>query len=120
YKVLADGRRHYMSLTAPTGARVGDIWQKLFVFGVWNGVQWVAKNDYRAPVAETIQNGIWTCDEKVTSPTAKDFRVFVEPDPNARWEFRVTKLSVDSGTEIQSVVAWESVQEIKRAPMTFK
>src|SRR5690606_15295305 len=36
------------------------------------------------------------------------------------WEYRVTKLSNDSGTEYASAVSWESVQEINRNPMLIE
>lgn len=119
YQVLQSGIRLYdKSTVAPAGARTGDLWltseNKLVL---WNGTAWV--NGKADNTGSVNQDGIWTIDAKTTSPTGKDFRVFVEPDPNDTWEFRVTKLSDDSGTEISSVVVWESIAEIKRDPMTF-
>jgi predicted phage tail protein len=121
FRVLNDGRRLYGGTTAPTGARPGDLWQILIIIRVWNGVAWVKPSEYQARNPPTAVNGIWTIDEKVSSPTPKDLRVFL-PDagPDDMWEYRVTKLSDDSGTENFSEVSWESVQEINRNPMAFE
>lgn len=121
YRTLPDGRRYYNpSDNPPWGARPGDLWrQGIVTLLVWNGVAWVTGKQYKGPVGTTIQNGVWTINEKVSSPTAKDLRVFVEPSATAEYEFRVTKLSEESGTELFTEVSWESVQEIRRDPMTF-
>lgn len=121
YRTLTDGRRVYGGSSAPTGARPGDLWQFLIIIRVWNGVAWVQPSEYQARNPPTAVNGIWTIDEKVSSPTPKDLRVFL-PDagPDDIWEYRVTKLSDDTGTENVSEVTWESVQEINRNPMAFE
>lgn len=126
YTILADGRRQYpLSAVPPTGARPGDLWLRLQLIKViptvWNGSAWVLGSEYRAATPPIPASGVWTTNAKVSSPTAKDIRVFL-PDagPDDEWEYRVTKLSPDSGTEVFSVVQWESVQEISRTPMHFQ
>lgn len=107
------------SATPPTGARTGDIWLKAVgEMLVWNGSAWVPGQEFNQP-ASTAQDGIWTIKEKVSSTTAKDLRVFVPASSTAEYQFRVTKLSPDSGTQLTSVVVWESVQQIDRRPYTF-
>lgn len=125
YRVLDDGRRLYnRSSLAPAGARPGDLWiNVLFVFPVvlvWNGGTWVRPSEYQDAAPPVVGNGIWSISDKVSSPTPKDLRVFLpNPGPNDMWEYRVTKLSDDTGTEKFSEVQWESVQEISRTPMAF-
>ncbi|AKU43554.1 tail fiber protein [Caulobacter phage Seuss] len=129
YTLLADGRRVYkVSAEAPADARQGDLWNTLLgLVGasnmrvlVWNGTAWVKPSEYQPQPVATITNGIWTTNAKVSSPTPKDIRVYLQDaGPNDEWEYRVTKLSADSTTEIFSEVAWESVQEITRTPYTF-
>lgn len=126
FKVLTDGRRMYdRSDVPPTGARPGDLWLKLQlgilqIILVWNGGTWVKPSEYQASAPPVASNGIWSIDDKVSSPTPKDIRVFLpNPGPTDIWEYRVTKLSADSGTEEFSEIQWESVQEISRTPMSF-
>ena len=126
YTVLADGRRQYpLGVVPPTGARPGDLWLRLQLIKViptvWNGSAWVLGSEYRAETPPPAVSGVWTTHAKVSSPTAKDIRVFL-PDagPDDEWEYRLTKLSPDSNDETFSVVQWESVQEINRTPMHFQ
>ena len=126
YKVLNDGRRLYdQSDTPPSGARTGDLWLKmqlgvLQIILVWNGGAWVKPSEYQAEAPTTPADGIWDTYAKVSSATPKDIRVFLpNPQPGDMWEYRVTKLSNDTGTEEFSEIQWESVQEISRTPMAF-
>lgn len=128
YDVLDDGRRVYkVSNQAPAGARPGDLWTTPFGFLisnarmlVWNGSAWVKPSEYTAPIPPTIASGIWTINEKVSSPTPKDIRVYLQDaTEDDEWEYRVTKLSPNTTSEIFTEVLWESVQEITRTPMTF-
>lgn len=125
YTTLNDGRRTYKGAKAPSDARPGDLWYMtlgwLPVLMVFNGATWVRPSEYRQNNPPSFTNGVWTIDEKVTSPTPKDIRVFL-PDPgeNDEWEFRVTKLSPDTSTQKIAEVAWESLQEIKRDPMLIE
>lgn len=114
YKVLSDGRRLYVTAKAPSGARAGDLWRTIIggLTLVWNGTTWVEAADY-VPTTASIQSGVWSINGKATSPTSKEFRVYVAPDPDAIWEFRVTKTSQDSDTLITSEISWESVTEKK-------
>lgn len=125
YTTLNDGRRTYKGAKAPTDARPGDLWYMtlgwLPVLMVFNGATWVRPSEYRQNNPPSFTNGVWTIDEKVTSPTPKDIRVFLpEPGENDEWEFRVTKLSPDTSTQKIAEVAWESLQEIKRDPMLIE
>lgn len=121
HHVLPSGKWFFSPGATPTGARQGDIWFKdALNFLVFNGSSWVKGNQYAPPAVATIsEDGIWTIDAKASSATAKDLRVFVPPDEGDVWEFRVTKLSEDSGIEVSSSVTWESIQEIKRKPWLF-
>lgn len=127
YQTANNGRRIYFGETFPTDQRTGDIFytRNNTMFIVWDGNTWVDGYqfaDSSTPISQA--DGVWRTAHKVSSNTAKDFRVFLEPDANAEYQFRVTKLSADSSTtdgqELVSVVQWESIGEIKRSPMTFQ
>lgn len=129
YDTLPSGKRVYkVSATAPADARIGDMWYSsvgLLVSSyrvvVWNGAAWVKPNEFSAPPAPTTPDGVWTINEKVSSATSKDIRIYLpNANPGDVWQYRVTKLSPDSGTEDFSEVTWEGVQEISRSPMTFE
>ena len=110
----------------PTGPFVvGDIWYDLGggIFGltnsfrVWNGEAWVPRGA-KQPTT-TPGDGIWKINAKATSATPKDIRVLLSEPSDEPLDWRVTKLSDDSGTTHFSSVSWESVQELKRTPYIF-
>lgn len=129
YTTLPDGRRVYkVSAETPADARPGDMWNTLLGLTgatnmkvlIWNGTAWVKPSEFQPAPPTMITNGVWTTNAKVSSSTPKDIRVYLQDaGPDDEWEYRVTKLSSDTTTEIFSEVVWESVQEITRTPYTF-
>jgi len=108
------------SSTPPAGA-TGDYWiSSPTALLVFNGTAWVFGNSSKANLGSSVSlvNGVWSIEEKVSSSTVKEIRVFL-PEATVPYQFRVTKLSADSNTENSSVVQWESIQEITRKALTF-
>lgn len=114
-------RRIYTGGPAPLDARVGDKWRQSDVaLLVWNGSAWVigaAPNVNHTP-AHALANGVWSITEKVTSPLSRNIRIFI-PKLEEKIQLRVTKLTAEDTTELFSSVAWETIIEIQRSPMTF-
>lgn len=115
-------RKLFPRLPTPINPTPGDLWIKsssndqLLIF---NGVAWVAGGSSLAQ-SQTPQtvltNGIWAIDAKVSSIAAKDVSIFIEPDEEVAYQYRITKLSADSGPsgddERSSEIFWESIQEV--------
>ena len=107
YQTLDDGRRLYnRSDNPPMGARPGDLWIKsrinlIPILTIWNGSAWVLGSEYQKETPPTAVSGEWRVFEKVSGATSKDIRVYLpNAGPDDEWEFRVTKLSSDSTTQI--------------------
>lgn len=120
-QVDAEGRRFFNTTTTPTSPAKGDLWMpSAGVLYVYNGVAFVTPGEYYddPPVVTLNRTGIWSINEKTTSTTAKDLRIFVEA-VNEPYQLRLTKLSPDSTDEAFTDVSWESIQEIVRGPIAF-
>jgi predicted phage tail protein len=116
-------RRRYLGGSAPLNAQVGDVWHKdNTTLLTWNGAAWVIG---LSPILGTVNvpshalaNGVWKLTEKVTSPLPLNVRIFIPPLLE-KIQLRVTNQTPANTTELFSSVTWESIQEIKRTPLTF-
>jgi predicted phage tail protein len=114
-------RRVYRAGATPDDARVGDIWQQSTspsLWLVWNGSAWVTPGVYGGygPDPQTLNNGVWSITDKVSSATPINIRCFV-PSIAGTYQYRVTKLTTDTTQEEFINVQWETLQEIKQTPL---
>lgn len=122
-------RKFYPQLPKPIDPSPGDLWNssssndRILIF---NGVAWVVggASQTQAGASQTsLVNGVWSTQAKVSSTVGKDIVVYIDADPNATYQYRVTKLSADSGTsgddEVVSEIYWESIQEVSTGSRTF-
>ncbi|MFN4091640.1 MAG: phage tail protein [Brevundimonas sp.] len=117
----ADGRMYFTGSSLPASPSVGDLWSPTAgVLYIYNGHAFVTPGEYYSdPGVSLNQTGIWSIEEKTSSSTPKDLRIFVEA-VNEPYQLRVTKLTQDSTEEVYADVTWESIQEIVRGPLTFE